>query len=64
MRAPKGKAAELQSPKQNLKIDTSFVVTMISNVLRDLPSSRNQPLKSAEEKHIIILKNKDVWCKL
>jgi hypothetical protein len=31
---------------------------MIAKVLLDLPSSRNQPLKSADELYIRILKNK------
>jgi hypothetical protein len=31
---------------------------MISKILRDLPFSRNQPLKSAGDYHIRILKNK------
>jgi hypothetical protein len=31
---------------------------MISMVLRDLPFSQNQPLKSADDKYIWILKNK------
>jgi hypothetical protein len=31
---------------------------MILKVLRDLPFSRNQPLKSADDQYIIILKNK------
>jgi hypothetical protein len=31
---------------------------MIPKVLRDLPFSRNQPLKSADEYYIRILKNK------
>jgi hypothetical protein len=31
---------------------------MISQVLRDLSSIRNQPLKSADDQYIRILKNK------
>jgi hypothetical protein len=31
---------------------------MISKVLRDLPLSRNQPLKSADDYYIRMLKNK------
>jgi hypothetical protein len=31
---------------------------IISNVLRDLPFSQNQPLKSADDQYIRILKNK------
>jgi hypothetical protein len=41
----------------NLK-NTYFVDIMISKVLRDLPFSRNQPLKSADDCYIRILKNK------
>jgi hypothetical protein len=35
-------------PNRNLK-NTYFVETMITNVLRDLPFSGNQPLKSADD---------------
>jgi hypothetical protein len=35
-----------------------IVAVMISKVLRDLPFSRNQPLKSADDYYIRILKNK------
>jgi hypothetical protein len=35
-------------PKPKLK-KTDFVDTMISNVLRDLPFSRNKPLKSTDD---------------
>jgi hypothetical protein len=45
-----------QNPK--LKRNTDFVDTMISIVLRDLPFSWNQPLKSAGVYYIRILKNK------
>jgi hypothetical protein len=31
---------------------------MISQVVRDFPFSRNQPLKSADDQYIRILKNK------
>jgi hypothetical protein len=31
---------------------------MLSNLLRDFPFYRNQPLKSADDKYITILKNK------
>jgi hypothetical protein len=41
----------------NLK-STDFVDIMISKVLRDFPFSRNQPLKSADDWYITILKNK------
>jgi hypothetical protein len=56
-----GGAAGLQPPKtpknQNLK-STNFVDIMISKVLRDFPFSRSQPLKSADDQYIRILKNK------
>jgi hypothetical protein len=45
-------------PKLKLKKNTDFVAIMISKVLRDLPFSRNQPLKSPDDKYITILKNK------
>jgi len=35
-----------------------FVYTVISTVLSDLIFSRNQPLKSVDDKYIRILKNK------
>jgi hypothetical protein len=47
-----------QTPEnQNLK-NTDLVDIMISNVLRDLLFSRNQPLKSTDDRHIGILKDK------
>jgi hypothetical protein len=46
-----------QTP-QNRDLKTDFVDTMISEVLRELPFSRNQPLKSAGDQYIRILKNK------
>ena len=47
-----------QNPQdRNLK-KTDFVDIMISKVSRDLPFSRNQPLKSADDWYIGILKNK------
>jgi hypothetical protein len=47
-----------QTPEdQNLK-NTDFVDFMISKILRDFPISRNQPLKSADDQYIRILKNK------
>jgi hypothetical protein len=53
-----GAAAPPQTPKnQNLK-NTIFVDIIISKVLRDLPVSRNQPLKSADDQHITIFKYK------
>ena len=33
--------------------------TVIPNIFRDLPFTRNQPLKSADDCHIRILKNKN-----
>jgi hypothetical protein len=46
-----------QTPqKRNLKT-TDFVDTMISKVLRDFPFILNQPLKSADDQYIRILKN-------
>jgi len=58
-------SAELHSPppphpphqNQNL-IYTDFVSTLILSVLYDLLFSKNQPLQSANEKCITILKNK------
>jgi hypothetical protein len=41
----------------NLK-NTDFVDTIISKVLRHFPFSRNQPLESADDQYIRILKNK------
>jgi hypothetical protein len=42
------RAAAPQTPqKLNFKID--FIDIMVSEVLRDLPFSRNQPLKSADD---------------
>jgi hypothetical protein len=50
--ASKAEAAGLQPPKtpqnRNLK-NTDFVDIIVSKVLRGLPSSRNQPLKSADD---------------
>jgi hypothetical protein len=43
-------------PKRILK-NTDFVDTMISKVLRDLPFSLNQPLKSADDSYVGIPKN-------
>jgi len=34
---------------RNLKKNTDFVVTMISNLLSDLPFSQNQQMKSADD---------------
>ena len=41
--------APLKAPKLKLKKNTDFVDITISKVLRDLPFSRNQPLKSADD---------------
>jgi hypothetical protein len=47
-----------QNPQnRNLK-NTGFVDIVISKALRDLSFSRNQPLKSADDQYIRILKNK------
>ena len=46
-------------PKSKLKT-TYFVDILISNSLRDLLFSRNQPLKSADDQHLTILRNKVV----
>jgi hypothetical protein len=46
------------SPKPKFKKNTDFVGIIIYKVLRDLPFSRNQPLNSADEWYIRILKNK------
>jgi hypothetical protein len=52
-------AASAPNPtKPKLKKNIDFVDIAISNVLRDLPFSRNQPLKSVDDKYIRILKNK------
>jgi hypothetical protein len=55
-----GGAAELKPPNpKKLKFKKhAFVAIMISKVLRDLPFSRNQPLKSADEWYIKILESK------
>jgi hypothetical protein len=51
-------AAPSQNPQnRNLK-NTNFVDITISKVSRDFPFSRNQPLKSADDQYISILKNK------
>jgi hypothetical protein len=38
-----------QDPKPKFIKNMDFVDTIMSNVWRDLPSSRNQPLKSADD---------------
>jgi hypothetical protein len=59
--APKGGGLPGCSPSKHqnryLK-NTHFVDIILSKVLRDLPFSRNQPLKSADDQYIRILKNK------
>jgi hypothetical protein len=46
-------------PPQNWKVkNTDFIDIMISKVLFDLPFRRSQPLKSADDQHIRIFKNK------
>jgi hypothetical protein len=48
---PRGacRAAAPQTPQNRNLENTDLVDTVISKVLRDLPFSRNQPLKSADE---------------
>jgi len=48
---------------RNLK-NRDFVGTMISNVLRDLPFSGNQPLKSADHSYVRILQIKLIKLKI
>jgi hypothetical protein len=55
---PKGGGLLGCSPSKIEIKTTYFGNTIISNVLRDLPFSRNQPLKLAEDLNIGILKNK------
>jgi hypothetical protein len=45
-------------------MNTYFADIMISKVLRDLPFSRNQTLKSADDQYIRILKNKLIKLKI
>jgi hypothetical protein len=52
-----GRAAPPQT-LQNRNLKTNFIDMVISKVLRDIPFSRNQPLKSADDQYIRILKNK------
>jgi hypothetical protein len=51
-------AARQHPPKSKLKKKTDFVDITISKVLRDLPFSRNQPLKSADDCTSEFFKNK------
>jgi hypothetical protein len=46
------------SPSQIEIKKTVFLDKMVSRVLRDLPFNRNQPLKTADDLYIRILKNK------
>ena len=49
-------AAALQPPKIVIKKHTHrFVDTMVSNILGDLPFSRIEPTKAADEEYIRIL---------
>ena len=55
----KGKAAWSNPPKPpKIEIKEIGFVDIISELLHDLPFSRNQPLKSADDWYIRILKNK------
>jgi len=47
-----------QTPQNRNFKNKDYVDTMLSEVLRDLPFSRNQPLKSADVPYFRILKNK------
>jgi len=47
-----------QTPQNRNFEDKDYVDTMLSEVLRDLPFSRNQPLKSADVPYIRVLKKK------
>jgi hypothetical protein len=53
--APKDRAVGAAGPQtpqnRNLKKKSTDFVDTISEVLRDLPFSRNQPLKSADDKN-------------
>jgi hypothetical protein len=49
--------AATDSKSRNLK-KADFVDTRILSILHNLPFSRNQPLKSADDYYIGILKNK------
>jgi hypothetical protein len=41
--------ADPQTPKTEIQKDAGFVDIMISDLFRDFPFSRNQPLKSADD---------------
>jgi hypothetical protein len=49
-------------PKREFK-KAGFLDIMISNLFRDFRFSRNQPLKSADDQYIRILKNKSKFMK-
>jgi hypothetical protein len=53
------RVAAPQAPKTEIKKNThtGFVDIMISNLFRDFPFSRNQPLKSAYNQYIRILRS-------
>jgi hypothetical protein len=53
---PGGSPTPANPQNCNLK-NTDFVGIMISRVLRDCPFSKNQPLKSADDQYVRILKN-------
>jgi hypothetical protein len=56
---PKGGGRAAACPQIKIqKKKCNFVDTMISNTLRDLTFSLNQPLKSVDDRYIGILKNK------
>jgi hypothetical protein len=57
-------AAGLQPPPHTeIKKGTHFVDIVISKVLCDLPFSRKEPLRSADDQYIRILKNKFIKLK-
>jgi hypothetical protein len=55
--APKEGLPGTAPPKLKFK-ETDFVDILLSKILRDFPFSGKQPLKSADDKYIRILKNK------
>jgi hypothetical protein len=52
------RAATPKPPKTEIWKSTGFVDIMISKILHDFPFGRSQPLKSADDQYIRILKNK------
>jgi hypothetical protein len=50
-------SAALLSPQNRNLRNANFAGTMVSKVLCDFPFSRNQPLKSAADQYVRILKN-------